>query len=157
MKKIILLFCLTLCMVPVFAQDYYENSEQVIEEEEKVCVTVGILQGGGSLIGADLEFMPTKYVGFQVGAGFVGAGAALNIHLKPTIRSSFFSLAYWHQGFGETHAQSLVGSTFVYRSKKWFTAQLGLGVPTSKGPAWPSDMDQSPVMLMYSIGAYFPF
>lgn len=156
MKKLVLLFCFSLGITPLFAQEYYKEVEEV-EKEEKVSITVGILQGGGSLVGADLEFLLNRYVGVQVGAGFVGYGAGLNVHLKPSIRSSFISLAYWHQGVGSSHTQTVVGPTFVYRSKKWFTAQLGFGFPIEKGPAWPSEMEHPPVILLYSIGAYFPW
>lgn len=173
MKKTFLFLCLAFGWAPLYAQVYYEEleegevkqeersrpafQEQEIEQEEKVAFTVGLLQGGGALIGADIEFLLSKSVGIQVGAGFRGYGAGLNVHLKPDIRSSFVSLAYWHQGIGETHTQTVMGPTFVYRSKKWFTAQLGLGFPLEKGVAWPETMDHPPVMLMYSIGAYFPF
>lgn len=147
-------------LTPLFAQERDlapdRGLAQEYEKEEKVSITVGILQGGGSLVGADIEFLLSSHLGFQVGAGFRGYGAGLNIHLKPSIRSSFVSLAYWHQGIGETHAQTVMGPTFVYRSRKWFTTQLGLGFPLEKGPAWPSELQHPPVMLMYSIGAYFP-
>lgn len=125
--------------------------------ENKTSITAGILQGGGSLLGADLEFLITKQFGFQLGAGFVGYGAGLNYHLKPSIRSSFISLQYWHQGVNQSFAQSLIGPNFVYRSKKWFTCQIGLAAALEKGPAMADDYVQPPVMLMYSIGAYFPF
>lgn len=150
-----LLVCLILLgILPLYAQEIPADPE--VERPERVALTVGILQGGGSLIGADLEFLISKSVGFQLGAGFRGYGAGVNFHFQPTIRSSFVSLAYWHQGIGESHSQTVMGPTFVYRSKKWFTAQLGLGAPLERGPAWPSEIDQPPVILMYSIGAYFP-
>ena len=31
------------------------------------CFTIGVLQGGGSLIGADLEIMPLSRLGFKMG------------------------------------------------------------------------------------------
>ncbi len=117
----------------------------------------GILQGGGSLVGADFEIFVSRQLGIQVGAGFTGYGAGVNYHLKPSIRSSFVSLQYWHQGIADSFAQSAVGPNFVYRAKKWFTCQLGLGLPLAEGPALPDDFEQPPVMLLYSIGAYLPF
>ena len=145
-----LLLLLTLCFTRVYSQE-------AVEQEKKLCATFGILQGGGSLIGADLEVLAFNRVGIQAGAGFVGFGAGLNIHLKPTIRSSFVSLAYWHQGVGDSYTQSLLGPSFVYRGKKWFTAQLGLGFALEKGPKWDVNKTQPPVMLLYSIGAYIPW
>jgi len=72
------------------------------EVEKRKSITIGILQGGGSLVGFDLEFLLTDRFGFQVGAGFVGYGAGLNYHFKPSIRSSFISLQYWNQGIGRS-------------------------------------------------------
>jgi len=124
--------------------------------EKRHSITIGLLQGGGSLVGADFEFLLTDHFGFQIGAGLVGFGGGLNYHFKPSIRSSFISLQYWNQGIGESFTQNVIGPNFVFRGKKWFTAQIGLGVPLEKGPAWPDNFEQPPVMLMYSIGAYIP-
>ena len=142
---------LTDCCAQYFEKDYdYE------ETSERVALTVGILQGGGSLLGADLEVLLTQRVGVQVGAGLMGFGTAANFHLRPDICSSMISLTYWNQGFGQSFVQNALGPTFVYRGKKWFTAQLGLGKTLSKGPAFPEEVTQPPVMLLYSIGGYFP-
>ena len=119
-------------------------------------ITIGILNGGGSLIGVDYERLVSKKIGLQVGAGLVGFGGGINYHFKPTIRSSFISLQYWHQGFGEFFSQDVIGPSFVYRGKKWLTFQIGLGVALREGPAYPEGMEFQPVILMYSIGAYFP-
>jgi hypothetical protein len=126
------------------------------EKSPNKAVSIGLLHGGGSLVGADFEILVSERVGLQVGAGIVGLGAGLNYHLKPTISSSMISLLYWHQGIGEYHTQSLVGPSFVFRANKLFTASLGLGYALGKGPAWPSDKVQPPVMLTYSIGVYLP-
>lgn len=124
--------------------------------EKRSSLTVGVLQGGGSLVGADFETLISKKVGIQIGAGFIGYGAALNYHFKPSIRSSYLSLMYWHQGAGAAYTQSIIGPNLVFRGKRWFTAQIGLGFTVGKGPAFPSSITQPPMMLMYSIGAYFP-
>lgn len=149
MKQVFIIL-LTICLTTnLFAQ-----TEQL---EKRNSVTIGILQGGGSLVGADVEFLLTNQFGLQVGAGIIGFGGGLNYHLKPSIRSSFISLQYWNQGIGDSFSQNVIGSSIVYRGPKWFTAQLGLGVPLQKGPALPSNYEQPPVMLLYSIGAYIPF
>jgi hypothetical protein len=136
----------------------YENPVQAdYPTDFKNCVSIGILHGGGSLVGADLEFKLADRFGLQAGAGFIGFGGGLNVHFKSSIRSSFLSLQYWHQGFGESYTQSLLGPSFVFRGKKWFTAQLGLGFLLESGPAWPEDEDTTPVMLTYAIGVYFPW
>ncbi len=131
--------------------------EEVPQPKERICLTFGVFQGGGALVGADLEVLVSDRVGIQAGAGIRGYGAAVNYHLKESIRSSFLSLTYWHQGFGEFYSQSVMGPTFVYRGKKFLTAQLGIGFALDEGPAWPNDiMEQPPVMLLYSVGIYLP-
>ncbi len=157
MKPLFTIF-FTLLFTSGYAQYYEENYEdQLVEEPDRAALTVGILQGGGSLIGADLEVLLTKQIGVQVGAGLIGFGTALNVHLKPDIRSSMVSFTYWNQGTGQSFAQNALGPSFVYRSKGWFTAQVGLGKTLQKGPAFPEDLEQPSFMLLYSIGGYFPF
>ncbi len=56
---------------------------------------------------------------------------------------------------GESFVQNVIGPNFVYRGK-WFTCQIGLGKPLSRGEALPKDFVQPPVMLMYAVGIYFP-
>ena len=143
MKPILFLFTLT-ASLSTLAQT----------PSERLAVTFGILQGGGSLVGVDAEFLATDRVGLQAGAGFVGYGAALTYHLKPELRSSMVALTYWHQGAGETFTQDALGASFIYRGKKWFTAQLGLARTLREGPAWPDSQPHPPVILLYSIGAY---
>ena len=136
--------------------ELYPQNNNNYEFEKRNSITIGILQGGGSLIGADFEALLSRQFGIQIGAGFVGFGAGLNYHLKPSIRSSFLSLQYWNQGIGASFAQNVIGGAFVFRGKKLLTGQLGLGFPLSKGPAMRDDYVQPPVMLLYSIGIYFP-
>jgi len=149
MKKIFITTLLLVFTLHLFSQvDSYSESRSSI--------TVGLLQGGGSLVGADFETLLTNKFGIQIGAGLLGYGAGLNYHFRPSIRSSFLSLQYWHQGVGSSYAQSMIGPTYVFRGRRWFTAQIGLGFALGQGPAFPSGREQIPVMLLYSIGAYFP-
>jgi hypothetical protein len=126
------------------------------DNDKRTSITVGVLQGGGALVGADFEALLTSRVGLQAGTGLVGFGGGINYHVEPSIKSSFLSFQYWHQGIGERFSQNALGPNFVYRSQKWFTCQLGMGVPLSRGPALPANFQQPPVMLMYALGAYFP-
>ena len=156
--KTLLATLLILTTVELAAQDYYEEYAAKTLMEETSCITAGILQGGGSLVGADLEFMLNEHFGAQVGAGLIGFGAGLNYHFKPGIRSSFLSVQYWNQGIGNSFAQSLIGPNFVYRSKKWFTFQIGLGAVLEVGDNDLYDEGKVPdVILTYAIGAYFPW
>jgi len=151
MRIIIITIILSGLTLNIFSQT--ENAKEI---EKRNSITVGVLQGGGSLVGVDLETLLSKRFGVQIGAGLMGFGGGLNYHFKPSIRSSFISFQYWHQGIGNSFSQSVLGPNFVYRSKKWFTFQFGFGVPLDKGPAMPDDFEQPPIMLMYSIGAYIP-
>lgn len=152
MKRNLAILVVMLFALPVFSQ----SPDQGTRPERK-SVTMGFLEGGGSLIGMDIEGLLYNGFGVQAGAGFVGFGGGLNIHFKPEIRSSFISLQYWHQGFSSSYTQSVLGPAFVFRGKKWLTAQLGFGFALEKGPAWPSSMNQPDLMLTYAIGAYIPF
>lgn len=152
MKQILLVAMLCI------STNLFAQIEQRFEEiEKRHSITIGVLQGGGSLFGADIEFLVTNRFGVQFGAGIVGFGGGINYHLQPSIRSSFISLQYWNQGIGKSFAQNSVGPNFVYRGKKWFTFQIGFGVPLEKGPAMPDDFEQPSIMLTYAIGAYIPF
>jgi len=136
--------------------DYMQN-KAIDPDFMHNAVTIGILEGGGSLMGADFETLVSKQIGLQIGAGLVGFGVGLDLHFMPSIRSSFLSLQYWHQGIGNSFTQSLIGPSFVYRGSKWFTFQLGVGFPLEKGPAYPENTQQPSIMLTYAIGAYIPY
>jgi len=132
-------------------------------EETDHCYTVGILQGGGSLIGIDYEHRLNERIGVQIGAGFVGFGAGMNVHLDPVITSSAFSLQYWNQGlFGNTLSQRVIGVTYIYRSEtNGLTGQLGLGYVATLGKLMvdfykDKNIPHPPkIILMYSIGWTF--
>lgn len=159
MKRTFLLaICLFVISVATYAQDSTSNSSvNSTEKFSKTCLTVGILNGGGSLLGVDLETLVSERIGIQGGCGLVGYDFGLNYHLKPGIRSSLISLSYWHQGIGSTFYQSLVGPSYIFRAKKYFTAQIGLGYILEKGPAYTSTSTvNTPVILTYSIGLCFP-
>lgn len=151
MKKIILVIILCGFSFYLFSQN-----KPIKKTEKSNCITAGILQGGGSLFGVDFETFITKQFGVQLGVGVIGFGAGLNYHFKPSVRSSFISLQYWHQGIWNSFSQSIIGPSFVFRGKKWLTFQIGLGAPIDIGEAFPDDVEQADIMLMYSIGAYIP-
>ena len=152
MKQILILAIICI------SSNLFSQTEGLYEEVEKRhSITIGLLQGGGSLIGADVEFLLTNRFGVQFGAGYVGFGGGLNYHFKPSIKSSFISLQYWNQGIGKSFAQNCVGPNYVYRGKKWFTFQIGFAIPIESGPAMPEDYVKPPFMLTYAIGVYLPF
>ena len=154
MKKSFLLSLFILSSLALIAQVEYDPGAAA-PPEKRAAITVGFLQGGGALVGVDFEYLVTPRLGLQAGIGYIGFGAGINYHLQPVINSSFVSLAYWHQGIGDTFAQDAVGGLFTFRARKLLSASLGLGVPLSRGPALDIDFEQPPVMLLYSIGIYF--
>jgi hypothetical protein len=119
-------------------------------------MTIGILNGGGSLLGFDYEVLIENRLSAQIGFGLIGFGAGLNIHFRPTIRSSCVSFQYYHQGLDDFFIQNLLAVNYIYRESKMFTFQIGLGVPLKRGPGFPDFMKQTPVILTYSIGIYYP-
>lgn len=124
---------------------------------KKTAVTVGFLNGGGSLIGVDLEFLMSPRVGLQFGAGLVGFGAGLNYHLSANnIGSTYLTLRYWHQGVGDSFVASTLGPAFVFRARKIFEVSIGVGFVLGEGPN-SSGIIYTDAILTYSLGAYFPF
>ena len=63
MKKSVLLLVDLL-----FLGGFVFGQEAQLEKEPKVAVTLGVLQGGGSLVGGDFEFLVSDRIGLQVGA-----------------------------------------------------------------------------------------
>lgn len=77
-----------------------------VETVQDMVTTLGVLQGGGGLIGLDVERMINDRWSVQIGAGMVSLGAGLNYHLKPQLNRNFISIQVWNQGlFGEALAQ----------------------------------------------------
>lgn len=88
--------------------------------------------------------------------GLTSFGGGINYHFKPYINSSMISLMYWHQGLGNTYTQAVVGPVYTFRAPKVFQFQIGLGARVGEGPALPEANKDVPMMLLYSIGVYFP-
>ena len=148
MKKLVLIVLVALFSVQLMAQR--------VPSEKKMSISAGFLQGGGGLVGADLEYLFSDHFSVQAGAGLISCGAAINYHFKPFINSSMLSLSYWHQGFGDAHTQSVVGPVYTFRAPKVFQFQIGMGYRVNEGPNLPEANKKVPVMLLYSIGVYFP-
>lgn len=88
--KTLLATLLLLATFELAGQDYYEDRKTPLPSiEPTTCITVGILQGGGSLLGADLEVLLSDHFGAQVGGGLVGFGGGLNFHLNRASEALF--------------------------------------------------------------------
>ena len=149
MKKFLLIALLAVFSVQAMAQR--------VPNPKKFAISAGLLQGGGGIVGADFEYLFSDHFSAQVGAGFISCGAAINYHFKPYINSSMVSLVFWDQGIGgDTFSQAVAGAVYTFRAPKVFQFQVGLGGRVAKGPALNPDTAKVPVMLLYSIGVYFP-
>lgn len=149
MKNLIIILILLTCFKIQAQNDKPERKQDAL-------VTIGFLQGGGSLIGCDIEGLVTKRVGLQVGFGLLGYGGAVTYHLKKDdIKSPAIAMNYWHQGLWGSYVQSLVGPTFVYRAWNILSFQLGFGALVDKGPKYDELFDEEvPLMLTFSVGIF---
>jgi len=166
MKKTFLSVLVLFAAICCFGQQNNEVQPQVkdsimLEPEARTSLNVGLLMGGGGLLGADFEFLVSKRVGLQLGGGIGSMSFGVNYHLKPCINSSFVSVQYWRQGFGDNYYASYLGPMFVFRAKKIFQIGIGLGTILSTGPGWDRAWENkteptSSVALLYNIGVFFP-
>ncbi len=153
MKKIIAsLF--TLCLIlSVYSQVNYAYPEP---PPYKGTISIGILNGGGGIVGVDFEALLNDRIGLTAGVGLTSYGIGLNFHFFPGgARSSYINMGYWHQGLNDSYFQSMIGPSFVWRAKRIFQLQLGIGYQLETGPAY--SLDETPILLMYSAGVYLPF
>ena len=162
MKKQILFVLFLFATTMLFAQQdavYVEETNSIdLQKSKKAAVDFGVMMGGGSLIGVDLEALLVQRFGIQVGAGINSYGLGLNYHLKDKINSSFVSFVYWQQGFGDNHYASYVGPFFTWRLNKILQAGVGYGVVVKKGPAiYDTKYNDMTGSLLFNIGIYFPF
>lgn len=134
----------------------YDVETAPLIDRKRRAATIGFLNGGGSLIGVDLEFLLGRNFGFYVGGGLVGFGGGLTYHLKnDQIASSYFAVRYMHQGVGDSHYATYLGPAFVFRAKKILEASIGVGYVLEKGPGANSDLPDA--LLTYTLGAFFSF
>ena len=159
MKKKLLSFFLL--FTAVIAGGFSQTTEIIPVEEKTSALDIGFLMGGGSLIGADLECLFLKKVGIQMGGGITSLGMGLTFHLKPQINSSYFSLQYMRQGWGElgknSHYASYIAPMFNFRAKKIFQAGVGIGYIVDKGNRFyhtNKNAENITMSLIFNIGVY---
>jgi hypothetical protein len=122
---------------------------------DKYTITIGLLQGGGSLFGVDFERLIHDNIGIQAGIGIVGFGAGINYHIQPNINGSFVSLQYWNQHFKGMIVQSSISINYVYRSKRNISLQLGIGYRIHEKVQPLSAPSKTPLMHTFAIGWHF--
>lgn len=128
--------------------------------DAKFAFSGGFGFSGSTYAGIEFEYMLSDRFGIQVGGGGLGAGAGINYHFAPTIRSSYLTLQYLIQGIGGDsdwgYRNTLIGPAIVFRGRSWFAAQIGVGYVLDKGPAFDPNYPNIPVILTVGIGAYIP-
>jgi hypothetical protein len=181
-----ILFFIFLCFIQFSLKSQTGNSENnniphkanniftITDSDLHRCFVTGLMYGGGSIFGFEIENKITDRLSIQHGYGYsvsnkyykqdigmlhlgvdyISFGGGLNYHLKPTLRSSYISVQYWTQGVINEFLQGLTGPVFVYRSNKLFTAQVGLGYVITKKPILEYQYIKAPFMLTYAIGFY---
>jgi hypothetical protein len=132
-----------------------DSLEKIIPKKEQICLTLGTFQSGQKWFGFDLEVRLIDHIGIQAGSGHFGFGGGFNYHLKPEIKSSLISLQYWQDGVKENFNKSVIGLSYIYRHKKIFTCQLGLGKILDSNLSQAVLEEEPNILLVYSIGLYF--
>ncbi len=125
-------------------------------DNEKFVITLGVFNGGGGLVGADLEYFVTPHLGVTAGAGYISYGFGLNYHLSSGgSRSSYFNLSYFQQGVGDSFYKSYIGPSLVWRAKKILQIQAGIAYLLDTGADYEGTV--FPMFFVGSVGVYFPF
>lgn len=148
MKKLILIALALMLAVPMMAQR--------VPSDKKACLSAGILQGGGGLVGVDFEYLIGQHFSAQAGVGYISYGVSLSYHFKPFLNSSMISMNYFHQGIGPSYTASWVGPTYTYRAPKLFQCSIGMGYIVDFGPQAVDSQKNNPLGFLYSVGLYFP-
>ena len=161
MKKLFLVVMMALLAIPVLAQE--GESQTVVKQkkgrvpsEKKCAIEAGFLNGGGGLVGVDFEYLVANHLSVQAGVGLVSFGGAVSYHFKPYINSSMISLAYLHQGVGNSYSASWLGPMYTFRAPKIFQVSGGLGLKVGDGPNTTADLKNSSASILFNIGVYFP-
>jgi hypothetical protein len=136
----------------------YARGQQDSVRPPSWAVSTGFFMGGGSLLGAEVEYMVSgSRWGVQAGAGLSSVIAGVTCHLKPRINSSFASIQYWYwQIWQPGNAIAVVGPVLTYRAPRYFQAGLGFSYALYHG-ANVYASEKYKYYWLFNIGAYFPW
>lgn len=126
--------------------------------EDRTTITVGLFEGGGGIVGVELESLFNDRIGFEIGFGIVSFSLGLNYHVGlGGVKSSFVGIKYSSLGMGPGHLFKTVGPEYTYRSKKWFTGSVGFGGVVDRGPYFKElpKANQKDSYINLTIGGYF--
>lgn len=154
MKKHILSVFLLFAFLGTFSQNpVIVQKDRRWDFVSESAVSAGLGIGGNSAFGVELQTMFLPKLSAQLGAGIGGFSGGFNYHIYPSVRSPYFSLQAWQQGFATEYKASYAGAMFVYRADRLLQAGFGAGYQIHKNPAVEFD---SKYVLMFNLGVYFP-
>ncbi len=123
----------------------------------KYVITIGLLHGG-SILGGDVEMRLFDGAGIQLGFGAIGFSTGFNFHFDRDIKSSYVSIMYVHQGFGNLFLQNMFGPAYVHRWKNGLSTQVGVGFLSEYGAKWGRNFEDNippAIQPMIALGYYF--
>lgn len=118
----------------------------------KNSISVNVVYALGFFYNMEYERLFAKRFGISATAGFYGAGVGLNVHLKPSIRSSYFTLRTLLQSPKDNPYYLVGGPAFVYRGKNWLSAQAGVFFTGGN-----QDKLKYPILISLGLGGYIPW
>lgn len=120
-------------------------------KDKSVFFDVGFLRGA-SLIGVDMEIVTGPGSTFFLGLGYKGFSTGLNGFFGPNHQGFGLKLAYWHQGFGDSFAGSLLSCGLAYKMRPGISLDLGLGYVLAQGNY---NYGGHKLVLTYGVGGRF--
>lgn len=156
MKRCIFLLLSIFIALSLTYRQSQAQENPIVGPNQKV-ITTGFLVGG-ALIGVEAEFMFSKLLGFEIGAGILGAGAGTNLHFYASDKDDYyFNLeAKYMPAIGVVPAIELGGRSFFGQTKKWgLVGEFGLGLITQNKTISGHYYEAGKPMLTYAFGVCF--
>lgn len=151
--------CIAILAIILCFNGYSQAQNSPIYEgykpHHKFSVSAGLTNGINSMLSANINYMPGNVIGWQLGAGMEGVGAALNFHLRQEVNSPAITVNYWYNGLGNNYEQSVFGMTYMHRTQRYLSTQLGLGYITTSDGNFNNNARDSGIVILYSLGVYF--
>ncbi|MFY0598062.1 MAG: hypothetical protein JXR03_00225 [Cyclobacteriaceae bacterium] len=144
----------TLCFFNSWGQNTGIDKEE--PPNPSMAVTMGLFQGGGSIVGADIDLLLGKRFGIQAGGGYLGLGGGFLYHVgKPyKINTSAFAFTAWQFGAGSKFSGAYAGPSFIFRAFNFLSIQGGGGIRIARNNETYSRPKATPYSLRFAIGFF---